>query len=66
MLELVSGAKELAKGNFDHRLKQSKYQEINTLTETYNQMAENLQSLYQNLENKVKERTIELKMPTLN
>lgn len=57
LLELVSGTKELAKGNFEHRLKKSKYQEINTLTETYNQMAENLQSLYQNLENKVKERT---------
>lgn len=60
LLELVSGTKELAKGNFKHRLKKSKYSEINTLTETYNKMAENLQSLYQNLENKVKERTKEL------
>lgn len=60
LLELVSGTKELAKGNFEHRLQKSKYQEINTLTETYNQMAENLQSLYSNLENKVKERTKEL------
>lgn len=60
LVDLVNGTKELAKGNFEHRLKNSKYSEINTLTETYNKMAENLQSLYQNLENKVKERTKEL------
>lgn len=65
ILELVSGTKELAKGNFEHRLKKSKYQEINTLTEMYNQMAENLQSLYQNLENKVKDRTKELENANL-
>lgn len=60
LLELVKGTQELSKGNFDYRFKQSKYYELNELVKTYNHMAENLQSLYTNLENKVKDRTQEL------
>lgn len=60
LLELVKGSKELSKGNFGYRFKQTKYSEINELIETYNQMAESLQTLYTDLENKVKERTQEL------
>lgn len=58
--ELIAGTKELSGGNLGHRLKNTKYIEINELIKTYNTMAENLQSLYSNLENKVRERTKEL------
>lgn len=61
LLELVEGAKELSQGHFDHRFKPTNYYEINALISTYNHMAESLQSLYANLENKVVERTKELK-----
>ncbi len=60
LLELVKGAKELSEGNFEHRLQKSKYLEVNDLIDSYNLMAENLQILYSDLENKVKERTEEL------
>ncbi|MFA7658149.1 MAG: ATP-binding protein [Candidatus Gastranaerophilaceae bacterium] len=60
LLELVKGTKELSEGNFNYRFESTKYLEINTLIETYNQMAENLQMLYTELENKVQERTKEL------
>lgn len=60
LLELVKGTKELAKGNFTYRLENTKYLEVNELVNTYNQMAKNLQTLYTDLENKVKERTKEL------
>lgn len=60
LVELVKGSKELSGGNFEYRFKRTKYEEINKLIETYNQMAESLQTLYTELENKVKERTKEL------
>lgn len=60
LLELVKGTKQLAEGNFEHRFKPTKYLEVNQLIETFNQMAENLQVLYTELDNKVKERTKEL------
>lgn len=58
---MIEGTKELAKGNLATRLQPTNYREINQLIRTYNQMAENLQSLYNELENKVQERTKELK-----
>lgn len=58
--ELIAGTKKLSEGHLDHRIKESNYKEINELITTYNTMAENLQFLYTNLENKVKERTAEL------
>lgn len=60
LLELVKGTKELSEGRLDHRFKPTKYLEVNKLVDTYNQMAENLQTLYTELDNKVKERTNEL------
>lgn len=60
LLDLVKGSKELSEGNFEYRFESTKYLEINKLIETYNHMAENLQTLYTELENKVKERTKEL------
>lgn len=58
--EMIKGTKELAEGHLTHRLKKTNYLEINELIKTYNQMAENLQTLYDNLEQKVQERTVEL------
>jgi len=57
LMEVVKGTKQLSEGNFDHRFEVSSYYELNELTQTYNQMAENLQVVYLELENKVKERT---------
>jgi len=58
--KLVEGAKEFAKGNFAYRMNESKYVEINKLVDSYNTMADNLQSLYESLEQKVQDRTVEL------
>lgn len=59
---LIKGAEEFSEGNLSHRVALTKYTEINHLVKTYNQMADNLQSLYDNLEKKVQERTKELKL----
>lgn len=60
LMDLVKGSKELSEGNFAYRFKPTNYSEINNLINTYNQMAQSLQTLYNDLENKVKERTKEL------
>lgn len=60
LTKLIEGSNELSRGNFEYRFSQTKYMEINKLMTTYNKMAENLQILYDELEHKVKERTIEL------
>lgn len=60
LMGLVNGTKQLAAGNFDYRFKKSRYFEINELVKTYNNMAENLQILYTELENKVAARTKDL------
>lgn len=58
--KLIKASKEISEGNLNHRIEKSRYAEINELVDIYNKMAENLQTLYINLENKVKERTKEL------
>lgn len=58
--ELTKGVKEFAKGNFDFRLKESKFIEINELVNAYNYMAFQLHDLYDSLELKVQERTLAL------
>lgn len=60
LMDLVEGSKELSEGNFEYRFKPTGYLEIIKLKYTYNKMAESLQALYTDLENKVKERTQEL------
>lgn len=60
LLKLVSGVKEFGHGNFKHRLEPSGYQEINQLVVAYNKMASQLNDLYESLETKVNERTMEL------
>ena len=58
--ELTKGVKEFADGNFDFRLKESNFSEINKLVDAYNYMAFQLHDLYDSLELKVQERTLAL------
>lgn len=60
ILKLTQGVKEFAKGNFDFRLEESDFSEINELIDAYNYMAFQLHELYESLELKVQERTIAL------
>jgi two-component system NtrC family sensor kinase len=60
LTELIKGTHEIAKGNLSYRLKKSRYSEISVLVDTYNKMAEALQTLYKDLEKKVQDRTKEL------
>ena len=53
-------ADEIAQGDLDKRVVESGPGEIGTLGRAFNHMAENLQSLYRSLENRVEERTREL------
>ncbi len=58
--QLMEGVKEFAKGNFDYRLKESNFSEVDELVDAYNYMAFQLHDLYDSLELKVQERTIAL------
>ncbi len=58
--QLTKGVKEFANGNFDFRLKESNFAEINELVDAYNYMAFQLHDLYDSLELKVQERTLAL------
>ncbi len=60
LIKLTQGVKEFAGGNFNYRLKETKFGEINELVQAYNTMAAQLQELYSSLEQKVQERTLEL------
>lgn len=57
LMEFVKGTNHLSQGDFGYRFDESRYEELNELILTYNKMAQNLQVLYQELENKVNERT---------
>lgn len=58
--ELYKGAEVIGKGNLDQRLNIKTGDEIEELAEGFNKMASELKGLYTNLENKVKERTLQL------
>ncbi len=60
LIRLTQGVKEFAGGNFNYRLKETRFGEINELVQAYNTMAAQLQELYSSLEQKVQERTLEL------
>ena len=60
LIRLTKGAKEFAGGNFNYRLKETRFDEINELVQAYNTMAAQLLELYTSLEQKVQERTLEL------
>lgn len=57
--ELALGAEILGSGNLFHRIKIKTGDEIETLAESFNSMAEKLYESYTNLEHKVQERTRE-------
>lgn len=58
--QLVESSTKMAQGDLTNRIEECVYIEINRLIFAYNIMAENLQQLYNSLENKVKDRTKEL------
>ena len=60
LMNLALGVQEFGKGNLKHRLKESGFAEIDQLTGAYNHMASQLSDLYESLEAKVEERTVEL------
>lgn len=60
LMDLVSGVQEFGKGNFDYKLKDSGFEEIDKLVDAYNHMSSQLLDLYESLEKKVEERTKEL------
>lgn len=60
LIRLTQGVKEFAGGNFNYRLKKTRFGEINELVQAYNNMASQLLELYSSLEQKVQERTLEL------
>jgi len=58
--QLKQAIEEIQSGNFDARVDHASSDEFGTLAEGFNGMADNLQSLYRNLEHKVAEKTAEL------
>ena len=58
--KLSNAAKEIAGGNFNVKLKESKISEINDMITSYNEMGGQLNELYTSLEQKVQERTLAL------
>lgn len=57
---LIGAAERFSNGDFSYRAKICSQDEIGKLSSSFNKMAEQLHSLINNLEEKVKERTIEL------
>jgi len=60
--KLRYGATIIQKGDLSHRIDVKSRDEIGELADDFNNMTEQLQELYQNLENKVKERTEKLQV----
>lgn len=58
--KLLKGAKEIAGGNFDFKLEDSNFEEINDLITSFNEMRSQLDELYTSLEQKVQQRTKDL------
>ena len=58
--QLKQAIEEIQRGNFDTRVDHSSSDEFGILATGFNGMADNLQSMYRNLEHKVAEKTAEL------
>ncbi len=65
LMNLVLGVQEFGKGNFEYRLKESGFEEIDELVGAYNRMSSQLCELYESLEAKVEERTKELELANI-
>lgn len=59
--QLKQAIEKIQKGNFDARVERASSDELGTLADGFNGMAEHLQSMYKNLEAKVAEKTFLLK-----
>lgn len=59
--KLIGTIKEFANGNLKTRANLTKYDEINEMVNSYNQMADEIETLYTSMEQKVEERTEQLK-----
>ena len=57
---LQNGARQLEASNFDHRIKVQTSDEIGEVAQQFNRMADQLQNSYEQLEQKVDERTRDL------
>jgi signal transduction histidine kinase len=57
---LQDGARQLERSNFDHRIKVQSSDEIGEVAQQFNRMADQLQNSYEQLEQKVDERTRDL------
>lgn len=62
IIELIRSANRLASGDLQHRAEVKTEDEIGELSRAFNNMAERLQSLYSDLENKVEQKTVRLEM----
>jgi signal transduction histidine kinase len=62
---LQTGAEQIGAGALDHRIGVSTGDELETLAQQFNNMAERLQESYANLELKVRERTHQLELANL-
>ncbi|GIW23650.1 MAG: hypothetical protein KatS3mg068_2657 [Candidatus Sericytochromatia bacterium] len=58
---LIKGTQEFGKGNLKFRIKLNRKDEFGELAFSFNQMAEQIEDFTENLENKVKQRTKELR-----
>lgn len=59
--KLSEAAKEIADGHFGTKIPETSFTEVNSLVTSYNEMGDQLRELYGSLEQKVQERTNELK-----
>lgn len=60
VMELEAVTRSMARGNLDKRIQVSSQDELGRLAESFNYMASELESLYSDLDKRVKERTEEL------
>lgn len=65
ILQLTSVAESLANGQLDQQVTPSQVYELGVLGRSFNQMAKQLKSSFENLERRVEERTAELKQAKL-
>lgn len=62
---LVLGTEEFAKGNLSFRVKTTTHDEIGKLSDSFNKMADRLKILYTSLEQRVKDRTLEIEVANI-
>ncbi|MCF6149494.1 MAG: PAS domain S-box protein [Candidatus Kuenenia sp.] len=61
IFQLVKGAEAIGKGNLDHRISINSEDEVGRLASEFNKMAEKLEESYAGLEQRIRERTAQLR-----